>query len=163
MTTTQITGLGWKRGVEDRYPGTNDSSLSWGTYNKTTSGDFLSGMVVGFQAGTGNVVKKAENEAFHGIMFTENSKDLDESLGGAPPTVIVGGATLFVRKTALNPLATYAAGNYLTSGTGTNANGLSLAGRLVPEGGSPVAAARVGRVQEVHPDGILMRLYPPTA
>lgn len=159
MTTTQITGIGWNRGVEDRYPGTMDATLSWEGFDRAVSGDFLSGMVVGIQAGTGNQVKKANAEPFHGIMFTENSAVIDESLGGAPPTVIVGGATLFIRKTALDDAATYAPGEYLTSANG----------KLVPvarDASLNITTpdnAIVGFVQEQHTDGILMRLNPPTA
>lgn len=154
MTTTQITGLTWKRGVEDRYPGTMDATLSWGSYDKETDGPFLSGMVVGLT--NGNEVVKAAATPFRGIMFTEVSDEIDESLGGAPPTVIVGGATLFIRRRALSPTASYAKGQYLTSGTGADA------GRLVPEGATPNLEHRVGYVQDVYTDGILMRLFPPT-
>lgn len=157
MTTTQVVGLGWKRGVEDRYPSNMDASLSYGAYDMETDGQIISGMVAGIRAATGNEVVKAANTAFRGVFFTEVSSDLDESAGGAPPTVIVGPALLFVRKRALVTGQAYTAGQYVATGTGANA------GRLVPEGGGPVAAARVGIIQEVQADGILMRLFPATA
>lgn len=161
MTTTQITGLGWKRGVEDRYPGTNDASLSWGSYNKTTDGDFLSGMVATVKANTGNEVAKASSGVrggrFRGVIFTEVSKDLDESLGGAPPTVITGPATLFIRKSALKAGATYVAGNYVRAGDAG-----ADAGRMVDQGATP-GVDTVAFIQEVQTDGILVKLYQPTA
>ncbi len=156
MTTTQVVGLGWKRGVEDRYPANMDASLSYGAYDQDTEGDIISGMVAGIRTGTGNEIKKANGGAFRGVFFTEVSKDLDESEGGAPPTVIVGNALLFIRKRALVAGQAYTAGQYVTTGTGANA------GRLVPEGATPDVRARVGQVQEVQADGILMRLFPPT-
>jgi len=154
MTTTQVVGLGWKRGVEDRYPATMDASLTYGAYDRTVDGDIISGMVAGIRTGTGNEVVKAAATAFRGVFFTEVSAELDESAGGAPPTVITGNALLFIRKRALAAGQTYTAGQYLTTGTAGNA------GRLVPGGSAD--NTRVGVVQEVQADGILMRLFPPT-
>lgn len=163
ITTTQITGLGWRRGVEDRYPGTNDASLSWGAYNKTTDGDFLSGMIASIRTGTGNEIVRADSTVrggrFRGIIFTEVSKDIDESLGGAPPTVITGPATLFIRKSALVAGATYTAGGYLKAGTGA-----TNAGRLTASSsGTEPDDDTVAFIQEVQTDGILIKLYQPTA
>jgi hypothetical protein len=157
MTTTQVTNAKWKRGVEDRYPGTNDASLSWGAYDRAVDGEFLSGMVVGIVAGTNEVRKANGAGGFHGIMFTENSDTIDESLGGAPPTVIVGGATLFIRKTALLPTASFAVGDYVTTSTVADEEGFLV------DTATATGANIVGRVQEVSSDGIVMRLYPPTA
>jgi hypothetical protein len=157
MTTTQVTNATWKRGVEDRYPGTNDSSLSWGTYTIAADGEFLSGMAVGIKAGTNEVIRFTGANGFHGIMFTEKSNTIDESLGGAPPTVIVGGATLFIRKTALRAGVTFAVGDYVTCGSGAGQPG------FLANGGTVFTTNTVGRVQEVASDGIVMRLYPPTA
>jgi len=160
MTTTQVVGLGWKRGVEDRYPSNMDASLSYGAYNMGTDGQIISGMVAGIRTGTGNEVHLAGHAnakaGFHGIFFTEVSSDLDESEGGAPPTVIVGPALVFIRKRALAAGQAYVAGGYVTFGTGGNA------GRLVPGGANPPNIATVGHVQEVQADGILVRLLPPT-
>jgi hypothetical protein len=159
MTTTQIVGLGWKRGVEDRYPSNNDASLSYGAYNKATDGQIISGMVAGIRTNTGNEAIQAGHASakagFHGVFFTEVSDDLDESEGGAPPTVIVGPALLFIRKRALVTGQAYTAGQYVTYGTGGNA------GRLIP-GGTAAGVDAVGHVQEVQADGILVRLFPPT-
>lgn len=155
MTTTQVVGLKWKRGVEDRYPSTMDASLKWGTYDQATEGDIISGMVAGIRAGTGNEVVKAAATRFRGVFFTEVSTDLDESEGGGPPTVITGPALLFIRRRALVEGQAYTAGQFLTTGTGANA------GRLVPEGADS-GVARVGQCQEVQADGILVRLFPYT-
>jgi hypothetical protein len=168
MTTTQVVGLQWKRGVEDRYPVNNDASFSYGAYDKDTDGPIISGMVAGVRTGTGNEAvpagATAAQQGFHGIFFSEVSDELDESAGGAPPTIFVGPALLFVRKRALVANQSYAAGNFLTYGT--QAGGKQ--GRLIPEGATGAAAAaaagtpstRVARVQEVQADGILVRLLP---
>lgn len=165
MTTTQVVGLGWKRGVEDRYPSNNDASLSYGAYNKATEGPIISGMVGSVRTGTGNEALPAgaapARAGFHGIFFTEVSDELDESAGGAPPTVIVGPALLFIRKRALVANQAYTAGDYVTYGTVANVS----VGRLIPEGAAGAATGagtRVGHVQEVQADGILMRLNPAT-
>ena len=167
MTTTQVVGLGWKRGVEDRYPSVNDTSFSYGAYNKDTDGEIISGMVAGARTGTGNEAvpagATASKTGFHGVFFSEVSSELDESAGGAPPTIIVGPALLFIRKRALVANQAYTAGEYLTFGT----QGADSQGRLVPEGATGAVAAsgllnRVGQVQEVQADGILMRLNIPT-
>lgn len=163
MTTTQVVGLGWKRGVEDRYPGNNDSSLSYGAYNKTTDGEIISGMVAGIRSGTGNEAlpagATASKTGFKGVFFSEVSSELDESAGGAPPTVIVGPTLLFVRKRALVANQAYTAGEYLTYGT----QAASSQGRLVPEGATGAASGtgtRVAHCQEVQADGILVRMLP---
>lgn len=161
MTTTQVVGLGWKRGVEDRYPGNNDASLSYGAYSKATDGEIISGMVAGIRTGTGNEALPAGAAAaktgFKGVFFSEVSSELDESAGGAPPTVILGQTLLFVRKRALVANQAYTAGQYLTYGTGANA------GRLIPEGAATAASGagtRVAHCQEVQADGILVRMQP---
>lgn len=166
MTTTQIVGLGWKRGVEDRYPSNNDASLRYGAYDKAADGEIISGMVAGIRTGTGNEALPAgganAKAGFHGVYFTEVSSELDESAGGAPPTVIVGPALLFIRKRALVANQAYTAGDFLTYGT---VAGTSV-GRLIPEGAAGAATAgegtvgRLGHVQEVQADGILFRLRP---
>ncbi len=170
MTTTQVVGLGWKRGVEDRYPSNNDTSLRYGGYNKATDGEIISGMVAGIRTGTGNEALPAggvnAKAGAHGVFFTEVSSELDESAGGAPPTVIVGPALLFIRKRALVAGQAYPAGSYVTYGT--NAGGLGVVGRFIPEGAvnaAPAGAGTVGRlghIQETQADGILVRLFPPT-
>lgn len=165
ITTTQVVGLGWKRGVEDRYPSNNDASLSYGAYNKNNDGEIISGMVAGIRTGTGNEALPAGGAnakvGFHGVYFTEVSSELDESAGGAPPTVIVGPALLFIRKRALVANQAYTAGEFVTYGTVANVS----VGRLIPEGAAGAATGagtRCGHVQEVQADGILVRLFPTT-
>lgn len=163
MTTTQVVGLGWKRGVEDRYPGNNDSSLSYGAYNKSSDGEIISGMVAGIRSGTGNEAlpagATASKTGFKGIFFSESSSELDESAGGAPPTVILGQTLLFIRKRALVANQAYTAGQYVTYGT----QAAGSQGRLIPEGAAGAATGagtRVAHVQEVQADGILVRMQP---
>lgn len=157
MTTTQVVGLQWKRGVEDRYPSNMDTSYSYGAYDKAAEGPIISGMVAGVRPGTGNEAVKAAGTPFHGVFFSEVSDDLDESEGGAPPTIIVGPALLFIRKRALAAGTAYTAGSLLTSGTAANA------GRLVPQADQTVRGPHtVGHCQEVQADGILVRLFAPT-
>ena len=158
MTSTQVTTPGWHRGVEDLYPGNNDASLSWGSYDKTTNGDFLSGHVVTIKAGTGNEVAKATGGAFRGIMFTENSSELDESLGKSVPSVIVGNTLLRIFRRSLKAGHPYAPGEYVTSGTGADAGLLVNVTRDASNVITTPTNAIVGFVQEVTDGWITVRV-----
>lgn len=150
MPTTGITGPNWNRGVEDRQPVYNDASLSWGAYDVSTNGEVWSGMVA--TVINGNEVRLANGGKFRGLFFTEKNSVLDESLGGSPPTVLVGAGLMFVRMSALDDVAAYAEGQYLTTGA-------TAPGVLIPEGATPDPDARVAFVQEVHTDGLLIRTF----
>lgn len=134
--------------------------LSWSGYNKATEGDLISGMVVTVKDGTGNQVAKAAGGRFRGFIFSEMSAQLDESLSGAPPAVISGGATVTVFRHVLPDGSALAAGDFVTTGTGVNA------GRLVKAtigGTTPTAeTALVGKVQEVHGNAVKIKSFPAT-
>lgn len=151
--TIGITGPDWERGLEELYPVTNDASCTWGDYDPEVEGDVWSGMVVTLQ--NGNRVALAQGGAFRGLIFTERNRVLDESLGGSPPSVFVGNGLMRVKMTALDNTAAYAQGGYLTTGA-------AKPGVLIPEGASPVEEARVGVVQDLETNGIIMRLFSPT-
>lgn len=153
MPTIGITGPNWERGLEDLYPATNDASLTWGDYDVDAEGEVWSGMVCTLQ--NGNRVALADGGTFRGLFFTERNSVLDESLGGSPPSVIVGNSLMRVKMTALDKEAGYAAGQYLTTSA-------AKPGVLVPDDGTATSDSTVGVVQDVESNGIIMRLFSPT-
>lgn len=136
-----------------------DASLSWGNWKLSIDGSFLSGQAVTLKGGNTNEVAKAgpgvNGGRFRGLMFTECSAEVDDTQAGSPPTVFVGGqgALAFVRKTAL------AAGNF-APGEDVLAAAGGFLGRAAA--GTTSQEARIGTVQEVQVDGILMHLNPAT-
>ncbi len=153
MPTIGITGPNWDRGVEDLYPVTNDASLTWGDYDPDVEGEVWSGMVVTLQ--NGNRVALANGGAFRGLIFTERNRVLDESIGGSPPSVLVGAGLMRVKMSALDSTAAYAAGQYLSTGA-------EKPGVLIPAPGTATDTNTVGVIQDVESNGIIMRLFAPT-
>lgn len=152
---------GWKRGAEDHYPNTMDSSLLWNatdnTYDPATGGDLMSGMVV--TVTDGNKIARANGGRFRGTLFSEASADLNESLNAAAPAVIVGEALIKVLNKSLNQTATFAPGDFLTTTNGR----LTPVARDATTGAITTAEnAIVGSVQEVHGNGIKFRQFTPT-
>jgi hypothetical protein len=153
MPTIGITGLDWRRNVEDLVPGNMDTTMGWGSYNHVTSGDFLPGYVVApAVSGNETVVARADsatvlNGRFRGIMFTEKSTKLDESLGGVPATVIKGPATLRVFNGSLKSGTTYNVGDYLKAGS--SAVLATDVGKLVPCTAAEMNGDGTG---DLHPD-----------
>ncbi len=147
----------WVRTAEILYRGKEFTGIPFKSTYTLAANPIRPGFVGVIRNGQVELADQAvDSGAFMGIFLSERTSDLDESIGGTiPPVVVTGPGTLKVLNAALDSGSTYA-----LSATGV-VELIAVLGKLVPRAAQ--AGPTVAHLLSVAADGIIIELLQPSS